>query len=63
MLIGLVRLMVMCGSPCSGLVVTSYNKYEPSKKLKEKFFSSINHYKEFKKMKTLYTNKNGKINI
>ena len=43
-------LTVFSGSPCSGLVVTSYNKNDPSKKLKKKFYSSINQYKKFKKM-------------
>ena len=41
---------ISCGSPCSGLVVTSYNKNDPSRKLRNKFYSSINQYKKFKKM-------------
>ena len=41
---------ILCCSPCSGLVVTSYSKYEPSRKLEKEFHSSINQYKKFKKM-------------
>ena len=46
----IVRLIIFCGSPCSGLIVTSYRKDNPSRKLKKEFYSSINHYKKFKKM-------------
>ena len=41
---------VMSGSPCSGLIVTSYSKNNPSRKLKKEFYSSLNQYKKFKKM-------------
>ena len=37
-------------SPCSGLVVTSYSKYDPTRKLEKKIYSSIIQYKKFKKM-------------
>ena len=44
----------MSGSPCSGLVVTSYSKNDPSTKLKKEFFSSINQYKKFKNIYELF---------
>ena len=47
-------LKAICFSPCSGLVVTSYNKNkydtDARRKLEKKIYSSSDQYKKFKKM-------------
>ena len=53
----------MFGSPCSGLVVTSYSKYGPNRKLKNEFYSSIHQYESFKKMYEIGYDFKGKFDI
>ena len=54
-------LIILYFRPCSGLIVTSYRKDIPSRKLKKEFYSSINNYKKFKKMYELGSEYKGKL--
>ena len=45
-----IHLKSLSFSACSGMILTSYSKYDPGKKLKKEFYSSIGQYKKFKKM-------------
>ena len=47
-------------SPCSGLVVRSFSKYDSSRKLEKKIPESIIQYKKFKKMYTIGAEFRGK---